>query len=145
MRFLQNIIGYGQTERHGPPPPVHLESFFAMPSTIFTLPKLACVNCSMGPTGYTCRDLTMLVSSCLPHRSCRQTQAICSLPMCFRCGHAMSEAVKNHHCADIREEVGTYEYCSNCYAGTLVALLVWMEVSQKMQSNRFKHTMTQQS
>lgn len=43
--------------------------------------------------------------------------ASCGLPMCFRCGHAMSEAVKNHHCADIREEVSTYEYCSNCYAG----------------------------
>ena len=60
--------------------------------------------------------------------------------MCFRCGHAMSEAVKNHHCADIREEVGTYEYCSNCYAGILVARLVWMEVVQTMQQNprRFK-------
>ena len=52
-----------------------------------------------------------------------EAEASCGLPMCFRCGHAMSEAVKNHRCADIREEVGSYEICSNCYAGALAAVL----------------------
>jgi len=43
--------------------------------------------------------------------------AQCGLPMCFRCGQSMSGNVRNHRCADIREEVGSYEICSNCYTG----------------------------
>ena len=44
-------------------------------------------------------------------------KAQCGLPMCFRCGQSMSGNVRNHRCADIREEVGSYEICSNCYTG----------------------------
>ncbi|CAK9091748.1 unnamed protein product [Durusdinium trenchii] len=44
--------------------------------------------------------------------------ASCGEPMCFRCGMAMSEQVKNHRCGDIREEVGSYDVCSNCYQGS---------------------------
>lgn len=43
----------------------------------------------------------------------------CAGPMCWLCGEALPLVPKagKHHCSAVRDELASYEYCSNCYQG----------------------------
>eukprot|EP00439_Symbiodinium_sp_Y106_P008935 s4097_g1.t1 len=41
----------------------------------------------------------------------------CGEPMHYLDGRALRGGAGTHHCTDIREDVASYETCSNCYTG----------------------------